>query len=473
MIQNKKVINVLYIIVYSILILFCGYFHEPWSDEAQSWLIARDANLHEIFFKYTSYEGCFPLWICILKICIFFNIQYKYIYIISSSIIILSVFFIVFNNNIETPIKYLIPINYWFFYQYGIIARNYSLMVLFFSILLFLYENRHSKEYKYIILLIFGSMINTYGMIISGILFLQFCIECLKKQKVNKLLCAITIMFYIFETITLFPKKDLLICFNFYDNIFINILMLFIRMITYQDNVIFQAINVSIIMWIIVAYLNLKKYKKINVFTIIISIMVAFFLTIRATNHHLGILFFIILIDIILNVSNVKDHKIIKLICVIFLTTYVLITAKSVYDDIEENYSGAYDMAKYIKENVESDEIYSIGYKCTSILPYFEENIFCNRKTTFYTWDYSNEDNIMYNYYEIFEEKNYNFLKELEHNPQYILLQKHNLFESANEFFQDTIENSNCYEQIYETDGKCFFKGSYNEDEGFILYKLK
>ena len=29
------------------------------------------------------------------------------------------------------------------------------------------------------------------------------------------------------------------------------------------------------------------------------------------------------------------------------------------------------------------------------------------------------------------------------------------------------------WEIIYETDGQNFFKGSYNEDEGFILYRLK
>src|SRR4051812_40575150 len=35
--------------------------HEPWFDEAQAWLIARDATLWEILGR-MSYEGSPPLW---------------------------------------------------------------------------------------------------------------------------------------------------------------------------------------------------------------------------------------------------------------------------------------------------------------------------------------------------------------------------------------------------------------------------
>ena len=49
---------VLYIAI--IAIVMC--FHEPWFDEAQSWLIARDSSLADIISVRTHYEGHPPFW---------------------------------------------------------------------------------------------------------------------------------------------------------------------------------------------------------------------------------------------------------------------------------------------------------------------------------------------------------------------------------------------------------------------------
>lgn len=112
--KKTKIKNIIYILTYSILIISVGIFHEPWSDEAQSWLIARDASFHDIFFKYASYEGCFPLWICILKMFIILGGKYKYLHIISSVITIISAYLIISNQKIKKEFRYLIPLNFWF-----------------------------------------------------------------------------------------------------------------------------------------------------------------------------------------------------------------------------------------------------------------------------------------------------------------------------------------------------------------------
>ena len=41
--------------------------HEHWSDEAQSFLLARDTKLSELF-HYGKYEGTPPLWFLIIKL---------------------------------------------------------------------------------------------------------------------------------------------------------------------------------------------------------------------------------------------------------------------------------------------------------------------------------------------------------------------------------------------------------------------
>ena len=44
------------------------YFHEPWFDEIQAYLIARDASVHDILFHLPHYEGHPPLWHLLLMI---------------------------------------------------------------------------------------------------------------------------------------------------------------------------------------------------------------------------------------------------------------------------------------------------------------------------------------------------------------------------------------------------------------------
>lgn len=470
--KKIKIKNIIYILIYSILIIGVGMFHEPWSDEAQSWLIARDTNFHDIFFKYASYEGCFPLWICILKFFIILGGKYRYIHIISSIITIISAYLIISNQKIKKEFRYLIPLNFCFFYQYGIIARNYSLITLSFSLFLLLYEDRHNKKIKYTILLIFMSMINIYGMIISGILFLQLCIENFKKKNLLKIYYIPIVITYILEIFILMPQKDLLIYFYYQYNLFDIFGSFVLRMITYQNNIFIQSCNLINIVLIVSIVMTIKQYDKINVFTVLECTIFIFFMLVRGTSHHFGILFFIIIADLIFNtqkITNLKEKHIVETITTIILIIYTLLNLKSCIDDIFKDYSGAYTMAKYISENnIQNDEIFAIGYKCTAVLPYFDENIFYSRNTTFYTWDYSNNDNKLYNALDVIE-----ILTDMFNNsPKYILLQQQNLSNTFNSCFKNVIDDSNLYKIIYKTNGENFFKGSYNEDEGFILYEL-
>lgn len=57
------------IIVFMVLSLALAKFHEHWSDEAQSFLLARDNSFAEIF-HYIKYEGTPALWVIVVKIFI-------------------------------------------------------------------------------------------------------------------------------------------------------------------------------------------------------------------------------------------------------------------------------------------------------------------------------------------------------------------------------------------------------------------
>ena len=61
--------------------VFAGIHHEPWADEAQSWLIARDNDLIGIF-KAVKYEGTIPTWHLINKAFQLAGLDYDHIFVI-------------------------------------------------------------------------------------------------------------------------------------------------------------------------------------------------------------------------------------------------------------------------------------------------------------------------------------------------------------------------------------------------------
>ena len=50
-----------------------SFYHEPWSDEAQAWLIARDLSIPQIL-RIMTYEGSPPLWHLLLKALIWLHL---------------------------------------------------------------------------------------------------------------------------------------------------------------------------------------------------------------------------------------------------------------------------------------------------------------------------------------------------------------------------------------------------------------
>ena len=53
---------------YLALVVVVMCFHEPWFDEAQSWLIARDSSFADLLTLRPHYEGHPPLWTLLLSI---------------------------------------------------------------------------------------------------------------------------------------------------------------------------------------------------------------------------------------------------------------------------------------------------------------------------------------------------------------------------------------------------------------------
>ena len=59
--RASMIVGVLMFVFMSVLAYWGSGIHEPWFDEAQAWVIARDNSLKDILFFIPHYEGHPPL----------------------------------------------------------------------------------------------------------------------------------------------------------------------------------------------------------------------------------------------------------------------------------------------------------------------------------------------------------------------------------------------------------------------------
>ena len=158
---------VLYIAI--IAIVMC--FHEPWFDEAQSWLIARDSPIASIFSVRPHYEGHPPFWNLLLAIAAKSGVPYelgiKGIQLVCASLLGAWLIF-------KSPFKragslatFLIPFTYFACFQYGVTSRPYALLCLSLLVAAHYWNSADSKTSsacKLAISLMFMCLLSVYGI---------------------------------------------------------------------------------------------------------------------------------------------------------------------------------------------------------------------------------------------------------------------------------------------------------------------
>ena len=463
-----KKTNIIILIIFLLLACLVGINHEPWVDEAQSWIIARDASVFEIIWELARYEGTFPLWHLTLKGFITLGLTYDYIFIIP--IIISTIGLIVFLKKVEGPkyVKILFPFTYYTFFQYTIIARNYCFLLLAISLLLATYKKKIDKPIKYIMALLFLSLISIHGMIVSLILATCFIVELFKEKKLKKSINIFIIfgIVIIGEIIVLFPPSDLYMTVAAVYTI-PQIIIGIINALLGNGNLFFKIYNIISILLTLIAFSKLFILKNKDIL-IAICVLFVFMFAVRFYSHHAGIIYFLIIFGIISNYEEIKSKtKNFDKLLVSSLILYCVLSIQCSVNDIYYNYSGSKQMAEYIKNNnYEEKEIAGFGFKAVALQPYFEKNLYYNFEDTIYRWKKSNKDFFIYCNFENYDKT------EFSEKPEYIVLEWDDS-DSKIKLIQQYILQSNIYEIEYKTEGNVFFKNSYCEREGYVLYKLK
>lgn len=463
-----KKTNIIVFVVFLLFALLIGINHEPWTDEAQSWIIARDASSFEIIWDIARYEGSFPLWHLTLKTFINFGLEYEYLFIVP--IIISAIGLIVFLKKVEAPkyVKILLPFTYYVFYQYTIIARSYCYLLLAFSLLLITYKKRLEKPLNYILSLIFMSLISMHGMIIAVVFSITLFIEVLKQKNIKRYIKEFIIfgIIMIGEVIILFPRSDLYMTVSAAYTV-PQIIKSIIDMLIGNGNIFFKIYNAAALVLLIVLFSRMFVVKSKDILISMIVLFLFMFI-IRFASHHSGIIFLLMMFGIISYYDEIKAKtKHFDKLFIVVLVLYSILSIQSGINDYFHEYSGAKAMANYIKEmKYDEKKIVGFGFKAVSLQPYFEENLYTNMDEAIYRWSNKNKDFFIYCNFENYDKSEFTDV------PEYIVLEWDET-DVKIENIEKCIEDTNKYEIEHRTMGYEYFKNSYSEHEGYTLYRLK
>ena len=141
---KPRKIWIIYGIVFAAFVcmgVFAGLHHEPWADEAQSWLIARDNNNLIDLLKAVKYEGTLPTWHLINKAFQLAGLDYDHMFVIPLVFSAIGVILLFFT---DAPLwsKIMLPFSFFVVYQNSVVARQYAMVFPAMMLIVIFYRKR-------------------------------------------------------------------------------------------------------------------------------------------------------------------------------------------------------------------------------------------------------------------------------------------------------------------------------------------
>jgi hypothetical protein len=168
-------------IAYLAWVILVGPRHEPWFDEAQAWLIARDNGFWALFTHGVRYEGTPALWHAVLWIVQRAGLPYGGLWLVSFGLCAAGAGVILYKSPFPLWLRVGLIFSYFLAYQYAVVARSYALDVLFIPILALVFQEREQRPLIYGGLLGLTANTNAHSFVFAAALALEWAWTCRRR----------------------------------------------------------------------------------------------------------------------------------------------------------------------------------------------------------------------------------------------------------------------------------------------------
>ena len=377
--------EVICFLAYIFAVITVSLHHEFWYDELQAFQISKD-SVYNILFQVPHWEGHPPLWHLILKATSLLGLGVEGTLRLPNLIfIILAVFVLMFKSPFPKVVRLTLPFTFFLFYQYAVINRPYSLMVLELFLLAFLYKDKNKHPYWYTSVLALTCFTHVYGMFFATVISIVWGLEIKDKQKWipflkdfikdNRFYCMLALLFLcILLVFELIPEANVYPLDSFIEAAFVQKFLYHLVLLP-SDATVFNILNynntrnisafsfniytILAIIWGLFVSINLflifKKLSAGKLFYFTYFGFLLFSLCIILWPHHIGLLFLSIIFCFWCALGNDTDtlrlNKITKFICAFIILVQLFWALYAVYGEFATKYNVAGDIAKYIQTN--------------------------------------------------------------------------------------------------------------------------
>jgi hypothetical protein len=383
--------------------------HEPWADEAQAWLLARDSNPVTLLKDYLPYEGTPGLWHLLLMVPAKL-LPYKTLNVISGALAALATYLVLRYSPFPLILKVILPFTYFLFFQYGVVARSYALLAPLLFLVAIKYQERLQKPWLHAGLLFLLGNVSAHGYLISGALMLLNGLHLVNEwpelnpplRKKNVTAIATYGVMMALVALTLRPPPNRTGAINWPEAS--GGPLAFWRE---GGNMLTDSMTNSLLILLPVLAISLWFFwrRKVLALYLLPTFWIIVFSTyIYQAVWHRGTLFIIWIFAIWVGLQQYQEKDkqdsssrllvlaALVLVCVVQIPW----TVGSLRSDFSHAYSGSKAAARYIKaHSLDKGVLWATGFSSVAILPYFEENIFDNYhkglKPSFWLWSDSND----------------------------------------------------------------------------------
>ena len=383
-------------LAHAVLVLLCAAHHQPWFDEAQSWLLARDLTPAQLIFHQTRYEGTPALWTSLLIPFVKSGLPYSDFSYISAGIAIIGVAVFLRWAPLPLWLKLIFPFTYFPLFQFAVIARSYALFLPVLCGLATLFPRRHDRHwFGYLVLLVLLANISLHGAMLGVILFAEWFWTTPRSQVVYYYGTVFALL-YGFVYLQLRLPPDLLPQFGPHGPA-----MMALRFQQQIREAYFGGLGGSL--WkvsgllaaIAVILISARWFVRTGVIWLYagLSAPLLGLALFKATYWHSGTLFMVWIFCLWLSFDRDRhpvDRSVVYAVAAV-LVVQAFFGLYSVAHQMTSTYSGAEAAARYLKNTGEYRErLFAIGFKSFALQPYFRDNLFAaqerGRKQAFYAW---------------------------------------------------------------------------------------
>ena len=386
-IKSKKtwIIYGLVFAAYLCIAIFAGIHHEPWADEAQSWLIARDNHSLIDLLRAVKYEGTLPTWHLLNKVFQLAGLDYAHLFVIPLIFSAIGVILLFFT---DAPLwaKVMLPFSFFVVYQNAVVARQYSMVFPAMMLIVILYKKRFEMPVRYHLALLLLALTSSYGVVISCSFMLWDFIGMVRKMFNDPLHKKTIIPFFatalvigVMSYLSLPPEDCSMTLgqYSFSKNA-TNALLFNI------DNSIAQKAFLAFVLLLLIYYFRHNLVQ----FLVIFAPLILFMNVVYQREWHMTYLFCLIVSLLIIFKDDFKKtakpvEKKGNLIAGILVAGLLAVQCfggfYSVFYDYRYEYSGSKAAAEFIKPYVESGAVIDrVGFIAVAVAPYYEPGMYSN-----------------------------------------------------------------------------------------------